>query len=192
MILDVDVEIEYVAEPLFPAAVNGADVNGDTNMVAPAADAAANAEEDDGQDLQAVMRRFQDRASTTYVVTDEETNNEGGDDNKGSKEVKDTDDEALEDENGEMLSKRKLKVSFCAHLVLILFVLSVFIANTVKVSLLCIVIVCSMIHIFILYLLYLIHLLTHTHTNNHTLGYATTNSCTIETKCITSRISRST
>jgi len=117
--IDVDVEIEYVAEPLFPAA-NGNDVNGDTNMAAPAADAAANAEEDDGQDLQAVMRRFQDRASTTYVVTDEETNNEGGDDNKGSKEVNDTDDEAIEDENGEMLSKRKLKVSFlctsCAHL----------------------------------------------------------------------------
>jgi len=64
------------------------------------------------------MRRFQDRASTTYVVTDEETNNEGGD--KGSEEVKDSDDEPLEDENGEMLSKRKLKVSFCAHLVLII------------------------------------------------------------------------
>jgi hypothetical protein len=108
---DVDVEIEYVAEPLFPAA-NG-DVNGDTNMAAPAdGDAAANAAaEEDGQDLQAVMRRFQDRASVTYVVTDEETNNEGGD-NKGSNEVNDADDEALEDENGEMLSKRKLKVSF--------------------------------------------------------------------------------
>lgn len=67
------------------------------------------------------MRRFQDRASTTYVVTDEETNNEGGgDNNKGSKEVKDADDEALEDENGEMLSKRKLKVRFCARLVHIL------------------------------------------------------------------------
>ena len=118
--IDVDVEIEYVAEPLFPA-VN-ADVNGDTNMAAPAAggDGAANAEEGDGQDLQAVMRRFQDRASTTYVVTDEETNNEGGDNTKGSNEVKDADDEALEDENGEMLSKRKLKVSFCAHLVLII------------------------------------------------------------------------
>ena len=119
--IDVDVEIEYVAEPLFPSAAANADVNGDTNMAAPAADAADNAEGDDGQDLQAVMRRFQDRASVT-VVTDEETN-EGGDDNKGSKEVKDTDDEALEDENGEMLSKRKLKVSFCAYLVLKLFVL---------------------------------------------------------------------
>ena len=119
--IDVDVEIEYVAEPLFPSAAANADVNGDTNMAAPAADAADNAEGDDGQDLQAVMRRFQDRASVT-VVTDEETNNEGGDDNKGSKEVKDTDDEALEDENGEMLSKRKLKVSFCAYLVLKLFV----------------------------------------------------------------------
>ena len=120
---NIDVEIEYVAEPLFPAAVNGADANGDTNMAAPAASgdgANANAEEDDGQDLQAVMRRFQDRASTTYVVTDEETNNEGGDNTKGSNEVKDADDEALEDENGEMLSKRKLKVSFCAHLVLII------------------------------------------------------------------------
>ena len=105
---DVDVEIEYVAEPLFPAA------NGDTNMAAPAAGGEGDANaaaEDDGQDLQAVMRRFQDRASTTYVVTDEETNNEGGD-NKGSNEVNDADDEALEDENGEMLSKRKLKVSF--------------------------------------------------------------------------------
>jgi len=124
---DVDVEIEYVAEPLFPN-VN-ADVSGD--------------EEDDGQDLQAVMRRFQDRASVTYVVTDEETNNEGGDDNRGSKEVKDSDDEALEDENGEMLSKRKLKVSFCAHLVLIIICFISFYCNIVKVSLLCIVILCS-------------------------------------------------
>jgi len=100
-------------------------------------------EEDDGQDLQAVMRRFQDRASVTYVVTDEETNNEGGDDNRGSKEVKDSDDEALEDENGEMLSKRKLKVSFCAHLVLIIICFISFYCNIVKVSLLCIVILCS-------------------------------------------------
>jgi len=138
---DVDVEIEYVAEPLFPN-VN-ADVSGDTNMAVPAADVAANAEEDDGQDLQAVMRRFQDRASVTYVVTDEETNNEGGDDNRGSKEVKDSDDEALEDENGEMLSKRKLKVSFCAHLVLIIICFISFYCNIVKVSLLCIVILCS-------------------------------------------------
>ena len=195
--IDVDVEIEYVAEPLFPAA-NGADINGDTNMAAPAAgDAAANAEEDDGQDLQAVMRRFQDRASVTYVVTDEETNNEGGGDNEGSKEVKDSDDDALEDENGEMLSKRKLKVSFCAHLVLIIICFISFYCKY-----------CQGVFALYRYCLfndtyyYFVFIIPHTPSNpynylSHIIhpyytGYVTTNSCTIKAKCITSRISRGT
>lgn len=96
---DVQVEIEYVAEP--PAPENNSNNN--------------NQGGDDDQDLQAVMRRFQDRAALVYVTDGEDanTNNEIGtsDENISAKET-DTDNLLDNEENATTLSKTKLKAMF--------------------------------------------------------------------------------
>mmetsp|Transcript_24233 Transcript_24233/g.50777 ORF Transcript_24233/g.50777 Transcript_24233/m.50777 type:complete len:616 (+) Transcript_24233:69-1916(+) len=116
-----DVEIEYVAElPQFPSGggdnaedgANNASIKQEGGYAAEESgsggDAAA-AAEDEGQDLQAVMRRFHDRAAV--YVTDEEQNNESPnkDDNEPKRES--NDEEGGEDgmEGDEGPSKRKLK-----------------------------------------------------------------------------------
>ncbi|KAL7536764.1 hypothetical protein ACHAXR_007382 [Thalassiosira sp. AJA248-18] len=123
-----DVEIEYVAEPLsFPSSAGALDgdnandggvkqednnngtaaENGGDNAAANGGGGAAGAAGDD--DLQAVMRRFQDRAAVVYV-TDEEPNGDSNKINNDLKPAADGDgDMLLEDEDGENLSKRKLK-----------------------------------------------------------------------------------
>jgi len=110
-----DVEIEYVAEPLsFPTAGGDAAAPSENQgaaargAAAPAPDGDAAAGEGDEQDLQAVMRRFQDRAAVAYV-TDEEPNGaeseRGTDGDAGDPAIGDDDDNDDEEE----LSKRKLK-----------------------------------------------------------------------------------
>ena len=100
---DVQVEIEYVAEP--PPESNSNNNNqGDDD-------------DDDEQDLQAVMRRFQDRAALVYVTDGEEANNNDSsdigtsDNNNAAKEQGDTDNN-LDDDNNSELSKTKLKAMF--------------------------------------------------------------------------------
>ncbi|MDB4430426.1 splicing factor 3B subunit 2, partial [bacterium] len=117
-----DVEIEYVAEPLFPSSDDAANNDGVNkegaaadSSNAPSANGANNAnanadDEDDGQDINAVMRRFQNRAAVIYV-TDEDNNA-----TTDSTSNKNDDDNLQDDENGDgndnnltSLSKRKLK-----------------------------------------------------------------------------------
>ena len=111
-----NVEIEYVAEPLFPSSNAVADnkegAAADSSN-APSANGANNADdedEDDGQDINAVMRRFQNRAAVIYVTDEDNTNNNATDSTKNN------DDNLQDDENGDenndnltSLSKRKLK-----------------------------------------------------------------------------------
>ena len=95
-----EVEIEYVAEP--PPENNNSSSNNNQGGV------------DDDQDLQAVMRRFQDRAALVYVTDGEDANNNndtseiGTSDNKSAKET----DNLLNDEENATLSKTKLKAMF--------------------------------------------------------------------------------
>ena len=99
---DVQVEIEYVAEPP-PESNRNNNNQGD--------------DDDDEQDLQAVMRRFQDRAALVYVTDGEEANNNDSsdigtsDNNNAAKEQGDTDNN-LDDDNNSELSKTKLKAMF--------------------------------------------------------------------------------
>ena len=94
---DVQVEIEYVAEP--PPENNSINNQGG---------------DDDDQDLQAVMRRFQDRAALVYVTDGEDANNTTSEiDTKSAKENH-TEDNLNDDEenSNNTLSKTKLKAMF--------------------------------------------------------------------------------
>eukprot|EP00984_Skeletonema_dohrnii_P027404 scaffold16950_cov67-Skeletonema_dohrnii-CCMP3373.AAC.1 len=95
---DVQVEIEYVAEP--PPENHSNNIN--------------NQGGDDDQDLQAVMRRFQDRAALVYVTDGEDANNTnemGTSDNISAKENH-TDNLNDDEDNSNALSKTKLKAMF--------------------------------------------------------------------------------
>jgi splicing factor 3B subunit 2 len=94
--VDVQVEIEYVAEP--PPENNNNHNQGDDG---------------DEQDLQAVMRRFQDRAALVYVTDGEEGNNNNDTSGMGTSDsAKEKDNDNLDDENATTLSKTKLKAMF--------------------------------------------------------------------------------
>ena len=112
-----DVEIEYVAEPLFPSAANdGVNKEGAAadSSNAPSAIGANNAnadDEDDGQDINAVMRRFQNRAAVIYVTDEDNTTNNNAD-STSNKNIDNLQDDENGDENNNhltSLSKRKLK-----------------------------------------------------------------------------------
>ncbi|EED88970.1 hypothetical protein THAPSDRAFT_269780 [Thalassiosira pseudonana CCMP1335] len=122
-----DVEIEYIAEPLFASAAvadsstgaaavgtaSGAGKKDDDDAVAADGDALvpAAAAAGDNEDLQEVMRRFQDRAAVIYV-TDDETKLQSSTDNiTSSSSANNNDPNSLldDDEEESHLSKRKLK-----------------------------------------------------------------------------------
>ena len=108
-----DVEIEYVAEPLFPGAdgaAAGGGGGGDDGGAAGGGDVAdGDRAAGGGDDLQAVLRRFHDRATVAYV-TDEEpptSPDEAGDGAKDAEDNASPEDEEGDGEN--KLSKRQLK-----------------------------------------------------------------------------------
>eukprot|EP00577_Skeletonema_sp_RCC1716_P018019 CAMPEP_0113406776 /NCGR_PEP_ID=MMETSP0013_2-20120614/19698_1 /TAXON_ID=2843 ORGANISM="Skeletonema costatum, Strain 1716" /NCGR_SAMPLE_ID=MMETSP0013_2 /ASSEMBLY_ACC=CAM_ASM_000158 /LENGTH=249 /DNA_ID=CAMNT_0000292657 /DNA_START=36 /DNA_END=781 /DNA_ORIENTATION=- /assembly_acc=CAM_ASM_000158 len=93
---DVQVEIEYVAEP--PPENNSNNINQGV---------------DDDQDLQAVMRRFQDRAALVYVTDGEDANNTTSEiDTKSAKEHHTDNLNDDEENSNNILSKTKLKAMF--------------------------------------------------------------------------------
>ncbi|KAL9189693.1 hypothetical protein ACHAXT_009368 [Thalassiosira profunda] len=98
---EADVEIEYVAEPLFPAGEGAKPEDGTAG-----GEAGGGAEGGNEQDLQAVMRRFQERAAV--VVSDEEPTS-ASDATETKKESADGPDDEEEDGKLSGLSKRKIK-----------------------------------------------------------------------------------
>ena len=112
-----DVEIEYVAEPLllFPVAPvsNGEasiDENGEdsTHVAVKNNDGNVRVGGND-QDLEAIVRRFQDRAAVVYVTDDELNGYKNNDDVRIKKESPNDDDNKNSEKSGATLSKRKLK-----------------------------------------------------------------------------------
>jgi len=111
---DEQVEIEYVAEPLFSLtddATTTAEPNSTNSTIKEGGNDATKDGEEKKEDIESVLRRFHLRASVSAVVTDDERGgNEDENNNKnreGDRDGHDDDEDDDDDESPKDISKRK-------------------------------------------------------------------------------------